>query len=482
MLNKGLLDIAQNWNRRHFLQNAAGGLGAAAMASLSLGNSAQAAGRRPGFPNQTPRAKRVIYLFQSGAPSQFESFDYKPALEKMQGKDLPDSVRRGQRLTGMTSGQQSFPLAPSIFKFNRHGDSGAEVSELLPHTASVVDDLLIVRSMKTDAINHDPAITFCQTGSQIAGRPSLGSWVAYGLGSLNNDLPSYTVLVSRGTGRVGGQPLYNRLWGSGFLPSSHQGVKLRAAESPVLYLANPAGCPPQQRRDLLDDLSKLNQLKYEQVGDPEILTRISQYEMAFRMQSSVPELTDISDEPEHILDLYGPDVRRPGTYARNCLLARRMIERDVRFVQLYHMGWDQHNDLPDHMAKQCKDTDQPSAALIKDLKQRGLLDDTLVVWGGEFGRTAYCQGTLSESNYGRDHHPRCFSMWLAGGGIRGGETYGTTDEFSYNIVDKPTEVHDLNATIFHLLGINHTRLTYKFQGRDYRLTDVHGNVMHDWLT
>lgn len=479
MANESPLEAAQSLNRRHFLRSTTGGLGAAALASLT--NPAMASGVSTGLPHHPPRAKRVIYLFQSGAPSQFESFDYKPALEKMVGEDLPDSVRRGQRLTGMTSGQESFPIAPSIFKFDRHGESGAEISELLPYTAGIADDLLIVRSMKTEAINHDPAITFCQTGSQIAGRPSFGAWVAYGLGSVNEDLPSYTVMISRGSGRIGGQPLYDRLWGSGFLPSAHQGVKFRAAESPVLYLANPAGCTTRHRRELLDDLGELNKLKYEQAGDPEILTRISQYEMAFRMQSSVPDLTDISDEPEHILDLYGPDVRRPGTYARNCLLARRMAERDVRFIQLYHMGWDQHNDLPDHMSKQCRDTDQPSAALVTDLKQRGLLDDTLVVWGGEFGRTVYCQGDLTATNYGRDHHPRCFSMWMAGGGIRAGQTYGATDEFSYNIVDKPTEVHDLNATIMHQLGVDHTRLTYKFQGRDYRLTDVHGHIMRDWL-
>ncbi|TWU00552.1 hypothetical protein Pla108_15040 [Botrimarina colliarenosi] len=474
------LSAAQGWNRRHFLQNAIGGLGSAALASIA--GSARASASPAGLPHHPPRAKRVIYLFQSGAPSQFESFDYKPALAERAGEELPESVRDGQRLTGMTSGQASFPMAPSVFKFGRHGDSGAEISELFPHTAGVADELLIVRSMKTEAINHDPAITFCQTGSQIAGRPSMGAWVAYGLGSLNNDLPSYMVLVSRGTGRSAGQPLYDRLWGSGFLPSAHQGVKFRSGADPVLYLANPAGCSRPERRELLDDLGQLNRVKHQQAGDPEILTRVSQYEMAFRMQTSVPDMTDISDEPEHVLDLYGPDVHRPGTYARNCLLARRMAERDVRFIQLYHMGWDQHNDLPDHMGKQCKDTDQASAALVLDLKQRGLLDDTLIVWGGEFGRTVYCQGELSETNYGRDHHPRCFSLWMAGGGIRGGQTYGATDEFSYNITEKPTEVHDLNATIMHLLGVDHTRLTYKFQGRDFRLTDVHGRVVHDWLS
>lgn len=476
---ESILHLSQDHNRRHFLRRAVGGLGAAALASLQSPSEAGAV--RLGRPHHTPRAKRVIYLFQSGAPSQLETFDYKPELEKLFDQDLPESIRMGQRLTGMTSGQERFPVAPSMFKFAQHGECGAEVSELLPHTAGVVDDLMIVRSMKTEAINHDPAITFCQTGSQLAGRPSMGAWIAYGLGSLNEDLPSYVVMISRGTGRAAGQPLYDRLWGSGFLPSSHQGVKLRAADDPVLYLANPAGCSRPHRRRLLDSLAGLNQERYEEVGDPEITTRISQYEMAFRMQASVPDLTDISDEPEHVLDMYGPDVRRPGTYARNCLLARRLAERDVRFMQLYHMGWDQHNDLPDHMGKQCRDTDQASAALVKDLKQRGMLDDTLIVWGGEFGRTVYCQGTLTKDNYGRDHHPRCFSMWLAGGGVKGGVTYGSTDEFSYNVVEDETEVHDLNATILHLMGIDHTRLTHRFQGRDFRLTDVFGHVKKDWL-
>ncbi len=473
------LGLAQSLNRRHFLQRSAGALGLAALSSLARGGTVGAA--LSALPHHKPTAKRVIYLFQSGAPSQFESFDYKPRLAELAGKELPDSVRQGQRLTGMTSGQASFPLVPSVFRFDKHGESGAEICELFPHTARVADDLLIVRSMKTEAINHDPAVTFCQTGSQIAGRPSMGAWVAYGLGSENDDLPSFLVLVSRGTGRKAGQPLYDRLWGSGFLPSKHQGVKLRAGADPVLYLSNPAGCSRSQRRGVLDDLRGLNEQRYADVGDPEILARVAQYEMAFRMQASVPALTDISDEPAHVLEMYGPDVHKPGAYARNCLLARRLAERDVRFVQLYHMGWDQHNDLPDHMGKQCRDTDQASAALISDLKQRGLLEDTLVIWGGEFGRTAYCQGELTASNYGRDHHPRCFSIWMAGGGVRGGETYGATCDFSYNIVEKPVEVHDLNATILHMLGVDHTRLTHKFQGRDFRLTDVHGVVRHDWL-
>lgn len=476
------LEVSQRANRRHFLHSAIGGLGSAAVASMAMSESASAAASKVDASVQTtPRAKRVIYLFQSGAPSQFESFDYKPKLNEMVGTELPDSVRMGQRLTGMTAGQASFPIAPSIFDFKRSGQSGTLVSELFPYTAKIADDMLVVRSMRTEAINHDPAITFVQTGSQIAGRPSMGAWIAYGLGGMSRNLPTFVVMTSRGTGRAAGQPLYDRLWGSGFLPSKHQGVKLRAAEDPVLYLANPAGCSRQTRRQMLNDISALNRLKHQEVGDPEIVTRISQYEMAFRMQASVPELTDISSEPQHVLDLYGPDVTKPGTYARNCLLARRMIERDVRFVQLYHMGWDQHDNLPDHMSKQCRDTDQASAALVTDLKQRGLLEDTLVVWGGEFGRTVYCQGQLSADNYGRDHHPRCFSMWMAGGGLKAGQVYGQTDDFSYNIVENPVEVHDLNATILHLLGINHEHLTYKFQGRDFRLTDVHGNVMHDWL-
>ena len=481
-----ILSTAQRNNRRHFLGHSGLGLGAMALGALGMPSIAQAASQQPGsdglFPHVTPRAKRVIYLFQSGAPSQIELFDHKPQLERVAGDDLPESVRMGQRLTGMTSGQATFPMVPSKFKFARHGNSGVEISELLPHTSTIADEMCIVRSMKTDAINHDPAITFCQTGSQLAGRPSIGAWVAYGLGGENHDLPAYVVMVSRGTGRAAGQPLYERLWGTGFLPSSYQGVKLRSGSDPVLYLANPAGCDSSLRRRMLDDIAQLNELNFEATGDPEIETRIKQYELAFRMQTSVPELTDISEEPQHILDMYGPDVMQPGTYARNCLLARKLAERDVRFVQLFHMGWDQHNDLPDHLSKQCRDTDQASAALVKDLRQRGLLDDTLIVWGGEFGRTVYCQGKLTEDNYGRDHHPKCFSVWLAGGGIRPGLTYGATDDFSYNLTENPVEVHDLNATILHMLGLEHKRLTYRFQGRDFRLTDVHGKVIHDLLT
>jgi hypothetical protein len=372
-------------------------------------------------------------------------------------------------------------VAPSIFHFAQHGHSGAWLSELLPYTGRIADDLCIIRSMQTEAINHDPAITFCQTGSQLAGRPSMGAWVAYGLGSMNQDLPAFVVLVSRGTGNPADQPLYDRLWGSGFLPTKYQGVKLRSGKEPVLYLANPAGCTPMTRRHMLDDLSELNRLKHAQVGDPEILTRIAQYELAYRMQSSVPELTDLGREPKHVVDRYGPDVHKPGSYAANCLLARRLVERGVRFVQLYHMGWDQHGNLPKQIRGQCRDTDQPTAALVGDLKQRGLLNDTLVIWGGEFGRTIYSQGDLTADNYGRDHHPRCYTVWLAGGGIKAGLTYGETDDFSYNIVRDPVEVYDLNATILHLLGIEHTRLIFKFQGRDYRLTDVHGQVVKPLL-
>ncbi len=431
-------------------------------------------GGLPGLPHFSAKVKRIIYLFQSGAPSQLDLFDYKPAIQEKRGIELPNSVRMGQRITTMTSGQKSLPVAPSLFKFARHGQSGAWLSELLPHTAEIVDDISIIRSMQTEAINHDPAITFVQTGSQLAGRPSMGSWVAYGLGSVNQDLPSFVVLLSRGRTD---QPLYDRLWGSGFLPTRYQGVKLRGGKEPVLYLTDPAGCSRPLRRQMLDEIGALDDLHHAETGDPEILTRVSQYELAYRMQASVPDLTDLSAEPKSVLDMYGPDVQKPGSYAANCLLARRLAERGVRFIQLYHMGWDQHSDLPSQIRAQCRDTDQPSAALVKDLKNRGLLDDTLVIWGGEFGRTVYSQGTLTATNYGRDHHPRCFTVWLAGGGIKPGLTYGETDDFSYNITKDPVEVYDLNATILHLLGIDHTRLTYKFQGRDFRLTDVHGRVV-----
>jgi hypothetical protein len=477
MFHKSLA-IAQRFNRRQFMSGAGIGLGAAALNAL---RPMRAVAGEEQLPHHRPQAKRVIYLFQSGAPSQLETFDYKPGLAEIQKTELPASVRMGQRLTGMTSGQKSFPVAPSRFPFRQHGQCGAWICDLLPWTAGIADELCIVKSMKTEAINHDPAITFCQTGFQLAGRPSIGAWLAYGLGSETEELPAYVVMVSRGTGRAAGQPLYDRLWGSGFLPGKYQGVRLRSGKEPVLYLENPAGCTTQLRRHMLDDIASLNRMRQAATGDPEIATRIAQYELAFRMQASVPELTDISDEPEHVLAMYGPDVHRPGTYARNCLLARRMAERDVRFIQLFHMGWDQHDNLPDHMSKQCRDTDQPTAALVQDLKQRGLLEDTLVVWGGEFGRTVYCQGAFTDKTYGRDHHPRNYCIWMAGGGIRPGITYGETDDFSYNITADPVEVYDLNATILHLLGIDHERLTWRFQGRDFRLTDVHGRVLHDLL-
>lgn len=404
-------------------------------------------------------------------------FDPKPEMEKRRGEDLPDSIRQGQRLTTMTSGQAKFPIAPSIFKFAQHGQSGMWMSDLVPQMSSIADEFCMIRSVNTEAINHDPAITFSQTGSQLAGRPSIGSWLSYGLGSENQDLPAYVVLTSFGSGRPDDQPLYDRLWGAGFLPSKHQGVKFRNRGDAVLYLSNPPGVDAAARRGTLDRLAKLNQKHFEQVGDPEIQTRIAQYEMAFRMQTSVPELLDLSKEPQHVLDSYGPDVKRPGSYAANCLLARRLAERDVRFVQLFHMGWDHHGGLPAAIRGQCKDTDQATAALIKDLKQRDLLKDTLIVWGGEFGRTIYSQGGITATDYGRDHHPRCFTVLLAGAGVKTGTTFGETDDYCYNITRDPVHVHDLNATILHLLGIDHLRLTSRYQGRDFRLTDIHGEVV-----
>jgi hypothetical protein len=480
-----LAEAANLENRRHFLGRGVLGLGTAALATLLAGDRSQATdsaaaqphGGLPGLPHFPAKAKRVIYLFQSGAPSQLDLFDYKPQLEQFRGQDLPESVRMGQRLTGMTSGQKSFPIAPSMFKFARHGQSGAWISELMPHLAGVADDLCFIKSMHTEAINHDPAITFMNTGAQLAGRPSIGAWVSYGLGSENDDLPAFVTMISRGTGRPVDQPLYDRLWGSGFLPSRHQGVKFRSVGDPVLFLSNPPGLDTGTRRRMLDDLGALNQLKLDEYHDPEIATRIAQYELAFRMQSSVPELTDVSSEPDEVFEMYGPDSRRPGTYAANCLLARRLAERGVRFIQLFHMGWDQHGTLPKQIRGQSKDTDQPSAALVQDLKQRGLLEDTLLVWGGEFGRTVYCQGNFTAANYGRVHHPRCYTVWLAGAGIRPGMTHGATDDHSYNIVADPVHVHDLNATVLHCLGIDHRRLTYKFQGRHHRLTDVHGTLV-----
>ena len=463
--------------RRHFFSRFGLGVGTAALASL-LKNDLLAAGQIPHF---APKAKRVIYLFQAGGPSQLDLWDYKPQLEKYRAQNLPDSVRGGQRLTGMTSFQSSFPVAPSLFKFAQYGKSGAWVSDLMPHTSKIVDQISFIKSMHTEQINHDPAQTFALTGFQLAGRPSLGAWISYGLGSVNKNLPSFIVMVS--VGRNGGdQPLYDRLWGSGFLPSRYQGVKFHNGPDPVLYLSNPPGVSKQVRRQFLDDLSELNEINANEYGDPEIPSRIAQYEMAFQMQSSVPDLTDLSKEPEKTFEKYGPDARKPGTFAFNCILARRLAERDVRFIQLFHRGWDQHGGLPKNIAKQALDTDQPSAALIQDLAERGLLDDTLVIWGGEFGRTVYSQGKLTADDYGRDHHPRCFTVWLAGGGVKPGLTIGRTDDFSYNIADDPVHTHDLNATILHCLGIDHTRLTYKSQGRNFRLTDVHGNLINQILS
>ena len=471
-------------NRRQFFGKCATGIGTAALASML--NPGAAAGQGvdpllPKAPHFAAKAKRVIYLFQSGAPSQLDLFDYKPQMREMFDMDLPDSVQMGQRLTGMTSEQDRFPVAPSVFDFNQHGQGGAWISELLPHIASVADDLCIIKTMHTEAINHDPAMTFFQTGFQIAGRPSMGAWVSYGLGSANRDLPSFVALSSRGSGRPSCQPLYDRLWGSGFLPTLYQGVKFRGSGDPVLYLSDPEGIDKTLRRRMLDDIAALNQQSYSEYQDPEIVSRIEQYELAYRMQTSVPELTDISTEPESTFEMYGPDSRKRGTYAANCLLARRLAERGVRFIQLYHMGWDQHGSLPKELPGQCKDTDQPTAALIKDLKQRGMLDETLIIWGGEFGRTIYSQGTLTDKDYGRDHHPKNFTIFMAGGGVKPGLVYGETDDFSYNIVKDPVHVHDLQATILNQLGLDHEKLTYKYQGRDFRLTDVHGNVMKGLL-
>ena len=465
--------------RRAFLKRSAGALGSVALSSLFC-EEAKAGGAAS---SKVPaKAKRVIYMFQSGAPSQQDLFDPKPSMQEQFDKDLPESVRNGQRLTTMSSGQARFPIAPTKYKFEQHGESGAWLSELLPHTASVADDLCFVKSMHTEAINHDPAMTFFQTGAQIAGRPSMGSWVSYGLGSMNENLPTYVALSSRGSGRPSCQPLYDRLWSSGFLPTVYSGVKFRGQGDPVLYLSNPRGVDSSLRRKILDDINAFNEQNKAVYNDPEIDTRIAQYELAYRMQSSVPELIDFRDEPKHILEMYGPDVQKRGSYAYNALLARRMLERGVRFVQTFHMGWDQHSNMSGQLPGQCRDADQPSAALVKDLKQRGLLDDTLVVWGGEFGRTIYCQGKLTRANYGRDHHPRCFTIWMAGGGIKPGISYGETDDFSYNIASNPVHVHDLHATILHQLGIDHERLTYRYQGRNFRLTDVHGEIVHGILS
>ena len=461
--------------RRHFFTRTATGM--AALSTLLQGKTSPAL---PGLPHHAPKAKRVIYLFQSGGPSQLELFDPKPSLERVQGTDLPESVRMGQRLTGMSASQSRFPMVPSRYKFAQHGSSGAWVSDLLPHTAKIADKLTFIKSMHTEAINHDPAVTLIQTGAQIGGRPSMGAWINYGIGAETADLPAFVVMISPGQG-TGGQPLYDRLWGSGFLPSRYQGVKFRSVGDPVLYLTDPPSMERNDRREWLDAPGRLNTQRLEDTGDPEISTRIAQYEMAFRMQSSVPELTDLSKEPDSTFTLYGEDARKPGTFAANCLQARRLAERGVRFIQLYHRDWDHHGKLPEGLPKRCMEVDQASAALITDLEQRGMLDDTLVIWGGEFGRTVYCQGRLTETDYGRDHHPRCFTIWMAGGGIKPGISLGQTDDFSYNVVEDPVHVHDLQATILHLLGIDHKRLTYKFQGRHFRLTDVHGNLVRQVL-
>ena len=473
-----LNQLQHEFTRRQFFRSSATGIGAAALGSLlnpDLFASETPSVSSSHFPG---KAKRVIYLFMHGGPSQMEHFDFKPRLKQLNSEPLPDSVRGDQRLTGMTSGQKSFPIAaPNQFQFQQHGESGTWVSDALPHFAKVIDDVCVIKSMHTEAINHDPAVTLMQTGHQQPGRPSFGAWSSYGLGSENQNLPSFVVLISDGSASRPADPLYARLWGTGFLPSSHQGVNFRKNGDPVLYLSNPPGINDASRRGMLDGLSQLNQRQFEDYRDPEIQTRIAQYEMAYRMQTSVPDLTDFSSETEQTFQLYGDASRKPGTYAANCLLARRMAERGVRFIQLYHRGWDQHYNLPSDLRLQCGDIDQPTAALLTDLKQRGLLDDTLIVWGGEFGRTIYSQGTLTSTDYGRDHHGRCFTMWLAGGGIKPGISYGATDDFCYNIAENPVHVHDLNATLLHCMGLNHERLIFKHQGRDYRLTDVHGTVI-----
>lgn len=477
-MNKQLLEHSLTFNRRKFLARMGMGIGGVALGSLLIpdlfsGGSVEDA-LLTGLPHFAPKAKRIIYLFQNGAPSQLDLFDYKPKLEEMFGQDLPASIRMGQRLTGMTANQTKFPLAASAFKFEQYGKARAWISELLPNTAKVVDDLCIIRTLHTEAINHDPALTFFQTGAQVGNRPSMGSWLSYGLGSENSNLPAFCVLLSKGKGN--GQGVYSKLWSNGFLDSVHQGVQFSSGENPVLYLNNHEGINKADRRNMLDKLEELNGEGYNDFGDPEIKARVQQYEMAFRMQTAVPEVTDLSKEPEDIVKMYGADCLTPGTYAANCLLARKLSENGVRFVQLYHQGWDSHGNLPDEIRGQCLDTDRASAALITDLKQRGLLNETLVIWGGEFGRTNYSQGILKKDNYGRDHHPRCFTVWMAGGGVQPG-VYGETDEFGYNIASNPVHVHDFHATILNLMGLDHERLVYKHLGRRYRLTDVAGKVV-----
>jgi hypothetical protein len=486
-----LLERQALLTRRQFFGRSVAGVGTAALATLIGGDSLRAAvggpamtrfGGLPSLPHFAPKAKRVIYLFQNGAPTHVDLFDYKPMLTKWRGKEIPPEIRAGQRLSTMTAGQTDKPCLPEISKFAQHGESGAWVSDFMPHTASIADDLCFVKSMHTEQVNHAPAITFFMTGAEQPGRPSAGAWLTYGLGSDTQDLPSFVVMTSRDKEASCGQIFYDFYWGSGFLPTKFQGVKFRGSGDPVLYLSNPEGMSREVRRTVLDDLAKLNELTLREFGDPEIATRIAQYEMAYRMQASVPELTDFSDEPQHVLDMYGPDVLRQGSFAYNCLMARRLAERGVRFVQLMHAGWDQHRNLNTQLKIQCFDTDGPSAALVKDLKARGLLDDTLVIWGGEFGRTPFLQGKIEETKqWGRDHHPYAFTIWMAGGGIKPGITYGESDEFGHNVAKDHVHVHDFQATLLHLLGIDHERLTYKFQGRYYRLTDVHGKVVKDIL-
>ena len=482
MRNFDLNKAIERKSRREFLSRTAMGIGGMALSSLLTPTSLKAsAGSREGILGKghfPAKVKRVIYLFQSGGPSQIELFDYKPALEKWHGKEIPDSIRGTQRNSGMVANQSTFPLVQSIYNFKQQGKSGLWMSELLPYTSQVADELCVVKSLYTEAINHEPAVMFVQTGSQQSGRPSIGSWINYGLGSDNENLPAFVVLISKGGGA---QPLNAQSWGSGFLPSHHQGVQFRSGKEPVLYLNNPYGIHKEDRRNTLDHIQAFNHHQQELSGDPEVESRISQYEMAFRMQTSVPEVVDISKEPAHIYEMYGEDARKPGTYAANCLLARKLAEQGVKFIQLYHMGWDQHGGLPGGIRRQCKGTDQASAALLKDLKQRGLLEDTLVIWGGEFGRTSFSQGRLTPTNYGRDHHPGCFTMWMAGAGVKKGFSYGETDELGYNVSKDPVHVHDFQATLMHLMGVDHERLTFKHQGRRYRLTDVHGKVVKEVL-
>ncbi|MEO6720746.1 MAG: DUF1501 domain-containing protein [Ferruginibacter sp.] len=478
-MQKEIIEHKLNMNRRKFLSRLSLGLGSVALGSLMIpdlfGDAEGEELLATGLPHFAPKAKRIIYLFQNGAPSQLDLFDYKPKLQEMHGQELPASIRNGQRLTGMTADQAKFPLAGTKFNFKQYGQSGAWLSELLPYTSKIADDLCIIRSMHTEAINHDPALTFFQTGAQIGNRPSMGSWLSYGLGSENKNLPAFCVLLSKGKGN--GQGVYSKLWTNGFLDSVHQGVQFSSGEDPVLYLNNPDGIDKTERRKMLDKLASLNEEGYKEFGDPEIQGKIQQYEMAYRMQTAVPEVTDLSKEPEDIIKMYGPECLVPGTYAANCLLARKLSESGVRFVQLYHQGWDAHDNLPGQIVGQAKDTDQSSAALIMDLKQRGLLDETLVIWGGEFGRTNYCQGKLTKDNYGRDHHPRAFSIWMAGGGVKPG-VYGDTDDFGYNIISNPVHVNDFHATALHLMGLDHEKLIYKHLGRRYRLTDVAGKVVN----